>query len=112
MSDLETEHQREMEGLLESVRELSKELRLQMLLIDNFIPKQYQDMIERNVHWNEQIGDWELKCVAYTGNNMRKVEDEDAADAVQEAKVRYFIWNEILATRESKNIGKDFLRKI
>ena len=42
MSDIEAEHQREMEGLLDSVRELSKELRLQMLLIDQFIPKNYQ----------------------------------------------------------------------
>jgi hypothetical protein len=24
------------------------------------------------VHWNEDIGEWQLKCVAYTGNNMRK----------------------------------------
>ena len=24
------------------------------------------------VHWNEDIGEWQLKCVAYSGNNMRK----------------------------------------
>lgn len=29
-------------------------------------------MLERYVHWNEDIGEWQLKCVAYTGNNMRK----------------------------------------
>lgn len=29
-------------------------------------------MIERYSHWNEDIGEWQLKCVAYTGNNMRK----------------------------------------
>ena len=28
---------------------------------------------EENVQWNEEIGEWQLKCVAYTGNNMRKV---------------------------------------
>jgi hypothetical protein len=31
-----------------------------------------QEMLERYVHWNEDIGEWQLKCVAYTGNNMRK----------------------------------------
>ena len=31
-----------------------------------------QEMIEQYVHWNEDIGEWQLKCVAYTGNNMRK----------------------------------------
>ncbi|MGH0137416.1 UNVERIFIED_CONTAM: hypothetical protein FKN15_064145 [Acipenser sinensis] len=90
MADLQQEHQREIEGLLENIRQLSQELRLQMLIIDNFIPQEYQEMIENYVHWNEDIGEWQLemienyvhwnedigewqlKCVAYTGNNMRK----------------------------------------
>ncbi|XP_017387933.1 kinesin-like protein KIF3A isoform X1 [Cebus imitator] len=72
MADLQQEHQREIEGLLENIRQLSRELRLQMLIIDNFIPRDYQEMIENYVHWNEDIGEWQLKCVAYTGNNMRK----------------------------------------
>ena len=42
MADLQQEHQREMEGLLENVRQLSRELRLQMLVIDSFIPPEYQ----------------------------------------------------------------------
>uniref|UniRef100_A0AAR2K080 Kinesin motor domain-containing protein n=1 Tax=Pygocentrus nattereri TaxID=42514 RepID=A0AAR2K080_PYGNA len=72
MADLQQEHHREIEGLLENIRQLSRELRLQMLIIDNFIPQEYQEMIENYVHWNEDIGEWQLKCVAYTGNNMRK----------------------------------------
>lgn len=31
-----------------------------------------QTLIEKFVSWNEDIGEWQLKCVAYTGNNMRK----------------------------------------
>ena len=61
-----------MEGLLENVRQLSRELKLQMAVIDNFIPPEYQEMIEQHVHWNDDIGEWQLKCVAYSGNNMRK----------------------------------------
>lgn len=34
-------------------------------------------MIEQYVHWNEDIGEWQLKCVAYTGNNMRKQTQAD-----------------------------------
>uniref|UniRef100_A0A8C7MUS1 Kinesin-like protein n=1 Tax=Oncorhynchus kisutch TaxID=8019 RepID=A0A8C7MUS1_ONCKI len=56
MADLQQEHHREIEGLLENIRHLSRELRLQMLIIDSFIPQEYQV----------------CKCVAYTGNNMRK----------------------------------------
>ncbi|XP_053573158.1 kinesin-like protein KIF3A isoform X1 [Bombina bombina] len=72
MADLQQEHQREIEGLLENIRQLSRELRLQMIIIDSFIPQEYQEMVENYVHWNEDIGEWQLKCVAYTGNNMRK----------------------------------------
>nr|ALP83459.1 kinesin family member 3A [Boleophthalmus pectinirostris] len=72
MADLQQEHHREIEDLLENIRRLSRELRLQMLIIDSFIPQEYQEMIENYVHWNEDIGEWQLKCVAYTGNNMRK----------------------------------------
>lgn len=79
LSDLQEEHQREMEGLLECVRGIGRELQLQELILNSYIPAQYQTMIERYVHWNEDIGEWQLKCVAYTGNNMRKAQ---AAPAV------------------------------
>ncbi|KAL8622264.1 Kinesin-like protein kif3a [Nucella lapillus] len=72
IADLQQEHQREMEGLLENVRQLSRELKLQMVIIDNFIPPEFQEMIEQHVNWNDDIGEWQLRCVAYTGNNMRK----------------------------------------
>lgn len=76
--DLQEEHQREMEGLLEGVRGIGRELQLQELILNSYIPVQYQTMIERYVHWNEDIGEWQLKCVAYTGNNMRKAQVQPA----------------------------------
>lgn len=84
LADQQQEHQREMEGLLENVRQLSRELRLQMLIIDSFIPAEYQETIDEHVHWNEDIGEWQLKCVAYTGNNMRKQPTNAARDAITE----------------------------
>lgn len=72
MADQQQEHQRETEGLLDSIRELRKELQLQTLLIESFIPPEFQDLIEQHVSWNEEIGEWQLRFVAYTGNNMRK----------------------------------------
>ncbi|CAI4232337.1 unnamed protein product [Auanema sp. JU1783] len=71
LGDMESEHQREVEGLLESIRELRKELLLNMTIIDEYIPPDYVELIEKYVSWNEELGDWQLKAVAYTGNNMR-----------------------------------------
>ncbi len=42
LADLQGEQQREMEGLLDSVRQLTRELRLQMLVIDQFVPADHQ----------------------------------------------------------------------
>ena len=42
LADVQGEQQREMEGLLDNVRQLTRDLRLQMLVIDAFIPPEYQ----------------------------------------------------------------------
>lgn len=70
LADQQREQQREMEGILDGVRALKRELQLAELVLDAYIPKEYQALIERYVHWNEQLGEWQVKCVAYTGNNM------------------------------------------
>jgi hypothetical protein len=31
-----------------------------------------QQLIEEQVAWNENIGEWQLRGIAYTGNNMMK----------------------------------------
>lgn len=48
-----------------------------------------QTMIKRYVHWNEDIGEWQLKCVAYTGNNMRKA--QTASPAGNNKEVRFVL---------------------
>lgn len=72
LADQQQEQQREKEGIYESIRSLSRELALCELVLNAYIPREYQSMVERFTHWNEDIGEWQLKCVAYTGNNMRK----------------------------------------
>lgn len=72
LADQQQEQQREKEGIYESIRTLSRELALCELVMNSYIPKEYQNMVQRYTHWNEDIGEWQLKCVAYTGNNMRK----------------------------------------
>ena len=42
LADVQADQQREMEGLLDNVRQLTRDLRLQMLVIDAFIPPEYQ----------------------------------------------------------------------
>ena len=43
-----------------------------MLVIDSFIPPEFQDQIMQRAVWNEDIGEWQIPGIAYTGNNMQK----------------------------------------
>lgn len=42
MADQQEEHQRETEGLLENIRELRRELQCQSMIIDSFVPPEFQ----------------------------------------------------------------------
>lgn len=48
--DLQKEHQREIEGLLDTVRGLTRELQLGELIINTYIPVQYQVHIFQKPH--------------------------------------------------------------
>ena len=67
MADLQQEHHREIEGLLENIRQLSRELRLQMLIIDNFIPQDYQVCVGVCVfcasHWVQMEFVWPCQAL-------------------------------------------------
>ncbi|XP_078481618.1 kinesin-like protein KIF3A [Ciona intestinalis] len=71
MSDMKHEHQREVEAMLENVRQIQSELTRLSLIVNYFVPPEFTQMIGDHANWNEDIGEWQLKCVAYTGNNMR-----------------------------------------
>ncbi len=32
-----------------------------MLVIDSFIPTEYQNLIEQHASWNESIGEWQIQ---------------------------------------------------
>lgn len=85
--DVQRENRKEIEGFLDSVRQITKEYSYQQAIIQKFIPAKYLELMTQNATWNEDIGEWELKCVAYTGNNMRKIvpqaEDTTAAEITQ-----------------------------
>lgn len=33
----------------------------------------YLELIQNESKYNESLGEWQLKCIAYTGNNMQEV---------------------------------------
>lgn len=60
----------EREDIMDRIRELTREIRLKHLIIDQFIPAQEYMRIERRAEWSDEVQEWILPNVEYTGNNM------------------------------------------
>nr|AKS36881.1 KIF3A-like protein [Schmidtea mediterranea] len=113
LDDLKQEQQREMEGPLENIRSLNRDLGFHVLLIDTCIPKEFQKLIRENAQWNEDTGEWQLKCVAYTGNNMRRVKENDQDENVKQDTT----WNcrfpiERTVSMESSNYSRTGVKRL
>ncbi len=49
--------------MLEAIRELNKELKLQSLIMDRYIPEDYQTQLEAHSAWSEDTGEWHMVSV-------------------------------------------------
>ncbi|KAJ3099064.1 Kinesin-like protein kif3b [Phlyctochytrium planicorne] len=60
ISDLQDEFRNEREDLLDTIRELSRELSLKLAIIENFIPVEEGRKIEKRAQYDEETSDWKL----------------------------------------------------
>ena len=56
---------------MDRIRELTREIRMKHLLIDQFIPPSEYLRIERRAEWNEEMNEWLIPNLEYTGNNIK-----------------------------------------
>ncbi|KAI8844459.1 P-loop containing nucleoside triphosphate hydrolase protein [Chytriomyces cf. hyalinus JEL632] len=60
ISDLQDEFRNEREDLLDTIRELSRELSLKVSVIENFIPPEESGKVESRATYDEETSDWKL----------------------------------------------------
>ena len=53
--ELNEEWETEKEDLLDTVRVLHREIKYKQLLLDNFIPVEFQDRIDNAAHWDSYV---------------------------------------------------------
>ncbi len=70
IADLQDEFRVEKEDILDTIRELSKDLLLKMTIIENFIPPEEIEKLEKRVTYDEERDDWILKKVASIWNKQ------------------------------------------
>ncbi|GBP45768.1 Kinesin-like protein KIF3A [Eumeta japonica] len=85
LADQQRDQQREMEGILDSIRALRRELALAELVLAAHVPPEYMPLLEQNVIWSEPLGEWQVRALAYTGNNMRN----STIHAARDNKIKY-----------------------
>jgi chromosome segregation ATPase len=66
VEDAQSENQREREELLETIRDLSRNIQLKDMILSHFVPKVEASKVERRAYWNEDKDDWMLHEVNYT----------------------------------------------
>jgi kinesin family member 3A len=63
--------QAEKEEILDSIREISRDIKLKDLIIASFIPPQYQDKIVKHAHWDDYDAAWTIDAHSLAGNSVR-----------------------------------------
>jgi len=72
--DLQAEFQREREDLLETVRQLTRQLKLKELVVQHFVPPEVATIIEQRATWSEERDAWIVPFLRLAGNNLRRVD--------------------------------------
>jgi len=85
VQDLQHEFQAEREDMLETIRDLRKEVKLVCLTIENFMPmEQYQQVVER-AQYDESTDEWVISNIDLAGNRVRRrgriLDDDGGRDA-------------------------------
>jgi len=72
VQDLQHEFQSEREDMLETIRDLRKEVKLVCLTIENFMPMEhYQQVVERS-QYDESTDEWVISNIDLAGNRVRR----------------------------------------
>ncbi|CAK4639919.1 unnamed protein product [Aphanomyces euteiches] len=63
IEDLRTEFQTEKEDMLETIRELTRQLKIKQMLLQHFVPLDDAYAIEKRCKWNADVDEWTLDHV-------------------------------------------------
>lgn len=71
LRDATEEFAREREDMLDTIRELNKQLKLKSLLLEGFVPPHEVERLEARAVWDEEADEWSLRGMELAGNRLR-----------------------------------------
>lgn len=71
IEDIQDEFEIEREDLVDTIRELDRQMRLKHVLLDAFIPQAYVEMVEKQSVWDTFNESWQIPGLEFAYNNVR-----------------------------------------
>lgn len=72
LEELQEEFSLERSDLIDTIRNLDRQIKLKNLVIHQFIPNRLLDVIERNAHYDTINDAWMIRGVEFAGNNIQR----------------------------------------
>ncbi len=70
VTDLQEEFQSERSDMLDTIRQLTRTLKLKDLIISNFIPEEFAKGIEKRATWREEADSWNIQKLELSGSQV------------------------------------------
>ncbi|EGZ10469.1 hypothetical protein PHYSODRAFT_261764, partial [Phytophthora sojae] len=80
---MEKAHSREREDLLDTIRQLTAQLKLKSLVLDYFMPPEAVVLLESRARWNDEEDDFTLDRLELAGNTLRPRQRPPSASSVR-----------------------------
>eukprot|EP00035_Acanthoeca_spectabilis_P006335 m.123271 g.123271 ORF g.123271 m.123271 type:complete len:712 (+) comp13455_c0_seq1:198-2333(+) len=89
IDELQRERREHHAEMIDHIKEASRELRRNLLIIQEFIPHEWIQQIEQESTWDEATGEWHIPAISSTGNSLRKTEaiNVSVAEEVEGASI-------------------------
>jgi hypothetical protein len=71
VKDVEAEFQRDRVDMVDTIRELSRQIKLRSLIIDTYIPAEEVAKLEKKSKWSDENDNWIIPKIELAGNNIR-----------------------------------------
>ena len=81
VTDLQEEFQSERSDMLDTIRELTRTLKLKDLVISNFIPEEFGRGIEKRASWSEEVDCWSISKIELSGNALRMAKNRPVSSS-------------------------------
>ena len=73
VKDLQNEFQQEREDMLDTIRELTRQLKLKQVITEHFIPPEEVEKLNARAQWSDENDTWSIRRLEFSGNAVRGV---------------------------------------